>query len=531
MTDTTIVRPTDPTLREAIGLAAIFAAIKLLLHFALTLWTQHLGYSYFRDEFYYIACGRHLAWGYVDHGPIVAIQARLGEILFGDSLFAIRVFSALAGSAAVFLTGMLTWALGGRRSAQALAMLGILIAPIYLALDSFLSMNSFEPVFWAVCILAIVMMLRERSQLIWWTILGISAGLGLLNKPSMLFVLVSLGLGLLLTPQRRLLFTRYAALGIALMLVIAAPNVLWQVHHHWPTLEFLHNGKVGNKNVILGPLAFFGAQVKAMHPLAIFLWIPGVVALLRGRSLPNCRWLGFAAVFFFVLLFVLHGKDYYVVPIYPALYAAGGIAWERRFASSHLVTREATFAFPLYESLLLITGILVLPMSIPVLAPDTWIRYTTALHLQNDKLETAETGPLPQFYADRFGWQEYTDQVVRAYRSLTPTEQNQVCIFGSNYGEAGAIDFLGPRQEPKLPPAMSGHNNYWMWGTHGCNANLVIAIVGDTREELLRKYETVDVIGHMGNPLAMPYERKNIYLLRTRRPSAPFDWAEERFYF
>ena len=148
MTNTTIVRPTDPTFRDAIGLAAVFAAVKLLLHFALTLWIQHLGYSYFRDEFYYIACGRHLAWGYVDHGPIVAVQARLGEVLFGDSLFAIRVLSALAGSAAVFLTGMLTWALGGRRPAQALAMLGILIAPIYLALDSFLSMNSFEPVFW-----------------------------------------------------------------------------------------------------------------------------------------------------------------------------------------------------------------------------------------------------------------------------------------------------------------------------------------------------------------------------------------------
>src|ERR1700723_4546988 len=143
-TRTTIVQPIDLTLRAALRLAAIFAAAKLLLQFALTLWTQHIGYGYFRDEFYYIACGRHLAWGYVDHGPIVALQARLGEFLFGDSLFAIRILTALAGAATVFLTGLLAWALGGLRPAQALAMLGVLVAPIYIAPDGCLSMNSFE---------------------------------------------------------------------------------------------------------------------------------------------------------------------------------------------------------------------------------------------------------------------------------------------------------------------------------------------------------------------------------------------------
>ena len=142
------VVPSNLSLRAALRLALLFAGIKLLVQFALTLWTQHIGYSYFRDEFYYIACGRHLAWGFVDHGPIVALQARLGELLFGDSLFAIRILSALAGAATVFLTGLLAWALGGLRPAQALAMLGVLVVPVYIGIDGFLSMNSFEPVFW-----------------------------------------------------------------------------------------------------------------------------------------------------------------------------------------------------------------------------------------------------------------------------------------------------------------------------------------------------------------------------------------------
>src|ERR1700744_4082371 len=117
-----VVRRPNPSLRAALRLAVLFAAIKLLLQFALNLWTQHLGYSYFRDEFYYIACGHHLAWGFVDHGPIVAVQARVGELLFGDSLFAIRIFSALAGAIMVFLGGLIAWSLGGRRPAQSLVM-------------------------------------------------------------------------------------------------------------------------------------------------------------------------------------------------------------------------------------------------------------------------------------------------------------------------------------------------------------------------------------------------------------------------
>src|SRR5580700_3819981 len=259
-TPSTIVRPADTTLRRALTLAAGFALARLLFQFALTLWSSHLGYGYFRDEFYYIACGRHLAWGYVDHGPIVAVQARMSELLFGDSVFAIRILSAVAGALTIFLTGIIAWALGGHRPAQALAMLGLFISPQFIGTDGYLSMNSWEAVFWMACALALILMLRGRWSQRWWIFFGVSAGIGLLNKPSMAFFLVALGLGLLCTSSRRILFTRWAALGIALMVLIALPNVLWQMHNHWPTLEFLHNGARGNKNIVLNPLQFFLAQ-------------------------------------------------------------------------------------------------------------------------------------------------------------------------------------------------------------------------------------------------------------------------------
>jgi hypothetical protein len=528
---TTIVRPADLTLGEAQRLAAIFAAVKLALQFGLTLWTLHLGYGYFRDEFYYIACGRHLAWGYVDHGPIVALQARLGEILFGDSVFGIRVLSAVAGATMVWLTGLIAWALGGRRPAQALAMFGVIVSPQYIGSDGYLSMNSFEPVFWMVCVLAVILMVRGFSERTWWVVFGLAAGVGLLNKPSMTFFLVALGLGLLLTKQRRVLFSRWALLGIVLTVGIALPNVLWQVQNHWPTLEFLRNGQTGHKNIVLGPVKFFLAQFATMGPVGALIWITGVVSLLRAKSVREGRWLGLTYVVFYAVMFAMHAKDYYLAGIYPAMFAAGGIAWERRFAMSRSVKENRVVGFPVFEAVLLVTSLIILPMSSPVLRPAEWVRYTSALHLHGDKLETASTGPLPQFYADRFGWQQEVDLVAKTYRSLTPEEQAHVCIFASNYGEAGAIDFLGKREGLGLPPAMSGQNNYWLWGTHGCDVNTVIAVIEDTPEEVGRKYSSVEIVGRMDEPYAMPFEHKNIYLLRGRRPAARFDWADERFYF
>ena len=532
MTTITIVRASDPSLRSALRLALIFAAIKLLFQFALTLYTQGIGYGYFRDEFYYIACGRHLAWGFVDHGPIVALQARLGELLFGDSVFGIRVLSAIAGAITVFLTGLVTWAMDGRRSAQALAMFAILLTPQYIGVGGFLSMNSYEPVFWMLCALAILMLLRAASASAWWTVFGLSAGVGLLNKPSMTFFLIAVGVGLLASSARRVLWSRWAASGIVLMFAIALPNVLWQIHNHWPTLEFLHNGRAHGKNTILNPLQFFLAQFVMLAPHNAFLWITGIVALLRAKSIRNGRWFGIAFLVFYILMDAIHAKDYYLEGIYPALFAAGAIAWEHHYRLSRKVLEGRIIAFPILETVFLLLGLLILPMASPVLPPAEWVRYTNALHLHHAESETSETGPLPQFFADRFGWQEQVDFVTQAFRSLTPAEQQHVCIFGSNYGEAGAVDFFNDTEHLGLPAAISGQNSYWGWGMHGCDTNIVIAIVGDTKQQLESKYEHVDLIGKIDSPYAMPFERHHhIWLLRGDKRSPPLNWRDECFYY
>ncbi len=519
---TTIVRPSDPALREALRLAAVFAATKLLLQVAANLWEAHTGWGYFRDEFYYVACGRHLAWGYVDHGPLVAVQARLSELLFGRSLAGLRLLSAVAGAARVFLTGVLCWSLGGRRPAQGLSMLCVLLAPIYLGGDSVLAMNSFESLFWMICLLSLILMERGGPQRL-WLVIGASAGIGLLNKPSMTFFLVALLMALLLTPQIRLLANRWAVAGVALMLVIVAPNLLWQVQHHWPTLEFLQNGRAEHKNIALAPGAFLLQQLLTLGPLSAFVWIAGLVHLLR---VPHRRWLGITFLLFLALMVALHAKDYYVIPIYPILFAAGGVFWETRLAHRRAVVANRPLALPVYQATLTLVTLFVLPLALPILTPTQWLRYTKATHLDrvNGNSENSPSGPLPQFYADRFGWQEEVDAVTRVYNALPPERRAVTGISCDNYGEAGALNFLGHG----LPAASSGQNNYFLWGPGATNWDSMILIERSTPEHLHAYYNSVELMGYTGTPFSMPFEHKDIYLVSGRKFNIAEVWPKKK---
>jgi Dolichyl-phosphate-mannose-protein mannosyltransferase len=514
-----------PSLRQALWLAGAFAALKLALHVGANLWQAHLGWGYFRDELYYILCGQHLDWGYVDHGPVVALQARVSIALFGKSLAGIRMLSALAGAAKIFLTGVLAWSLGGRRIAQALAMLAALLAPEFLGLDSFLSMNSFEPVFWMTAALAVILLLRGASSR-WWIVFGLAAGLGMENKPTMLVFLIALAMGLLLTPERRLLFSRGAVLAIAMAALLMMPNVLWQLHHHWPTLQFLHNGKLEHKNVTLSPLQFLRYQEKMLSPVSLPLWLAGLLWLVIGRRARPWRFLGLAYLAFLLMMMATgDAKDYYLSPVYPLLFAAGGVAWQPLTTS-----RQWRWVVPVYALLLIATGLLFLPMSLPILRPQPWLAYTASLHLRSRLTQTEKypASDFPQFYADRFGWQELTDAVTRIYNALPAADRARTAIRCSNYGEASAINFLGAGRG--LPFAISGHNNYWLWGPHGETGEVAIVINDASIEEMQKFYDQVEIAGRMEHPYAMPYEHRNIYLCHGRKTPFPADWGEAKVY-
>jgi hypothetical protein len=465
------------------------------------------GFGMFRDEFYYIACSDRLAWGFVDHPPLSIFLLRLLRLAFGDSLFVLRLVPALAVAALAWLAGRLAKEMGGSGFAQFLAALATGMAPVYLAEGSFYSMNAFEPLCWMGGAWLLLRMIdNDRPRL--WVPFGVLAGLALLNKHSMLFFGATLVAGLLLTKERRLLAAKWPWIGGAIALWFILPNLLWQFRHDWATLEFMRNAQQW-KNLPMSPLEFLKAQVLLQHPLTLPLWLAGLGVFLFHSRLKKYRGFGFAFIFLFLLFVAQRGKPYYLSPFFPLLLAAGAVALDRFAAGG--IGRGARAA---YAGLLLIGGLVMLPMWVPLLPVETHIRYTRAIGLTPPKMERTRETVLHQVYADRFGWQEMVAAVAGAYESLSPEEQAECAIYTQNYGQAGAVDYFGGRHG--LPKAISGHNNYWLWGP-GERSGKVLIIIGGDRRDHLQGYEEVTLFATHHNQYAMPGEN-DLPIWICRRP-------------
>jgi hypothetical protein len=459
-------------------------------------------YGYFRDELYFLDCGQHLDWGYVDHAPLVALVARVGRMLFGDSLHAIRFLPALAAAAKILLTGLIARELGGGRFAVGLACLCALAAPVYLALDTLLSMNAFEPVFWMASVYVLLLAInRGNPKLLVW--LGVLAGLGLENKHSMLFFGLALAAGLLLAPERRWFAGGWLWLAAAIAVALFLPNLIWQIRHHWPTLEDLANVKRVHKNVELSPLAFLWQQVQIMLPTSLLVWGAGLWFLLFHREGKRYRALGWTYLAVLAIMMALKGKSYYLAPAYPMLFAAGGVLWERLAARAWLrALLAAAIALP---------GVAIAPTVLPILAPERLIRYQEALGFSPPKTEVHHAGPLPQYLGDMFGWEEMVAAVAKVYYALPLGERAQAAIYAGNYGEAGAIDFFGPRYG--LPPAICAHQTYYFWGPRQYSGAVMILLQSE-RRSAGRFFASVEDGPVLDNPYAMSEEHYTILIGR-----------------
>ena len=480
----------------------VIAAVKLALHLY-----AGRGYGYFVDELYNLALGRHLAWGYVDVAPLIGLIARVEMTLFGDSLSAIRLFPALAGAAKVILTAMIARELGGGRFAQGFAALCCLLAPGLLALDHFLNVNSFEPVFLMICALLLIRIINTGDHELWlW--FGLAAGIGLENKHSMLIFGFALVAGLLLTPQRKHLFNRWLLLGGGIALLLFLPNLIWQIQNHFPFLEIQRNIARSGRDVRLSPIQFFSQEALAMLPLTVPIWIAGLWWLLRGPY----RALAWAWALTAAIILSLSPRVYYLFPAFPMLFAAGAVWFEGI---------RIRWIKPVYCTLMILMGALLAPTLIPLLPPEAYIRYAQATHLEQPRIETHRLGPLPQLFADQFGWEDMAAAVARTYNNLPPDVRARTAIFGQNYGQAGAIDLFGPGYG--LPPAISGHQNYYVWGPRGYTGESMI-VLGDRRERLERIFTSVEFAGHVAHPYAMPYQHIDIFYCRGMKTPLPILW-------
>ena len=500
----------DSRFAGMLKLSLFFALIKLLLHVVSNVLQAHLGWGYFTDEMYYLLCGERLDWAYVDHGPIVALQARLAMLLFGTSLVGIRMFAALAGAAKLVLTGVLAWQLGAGRRGQLLALASVLLCPLFLAVDSFLSMGSFESVFWMTAIIAIVQIVKGHGHR-WWVLFGTAAGIGCDNKPSMAFFLAALLLGLLATRQRKVLRSAGALLGTAITLALVLPLVLWQAHHGWAMYHFLHNATAARHTSIR---TFVPNQGLLVGIVTVPLLAAGLVWLLAGKTSTRFRFLGWTYLMFLVLMMALRSKDYYLTPIYPLLFAAGGVAIEQ-----FMVTPGRRWVATAYLAGMFTVEIALLPLMIPMITPDAWLKVAALKNVIQHAGNTRQV--FPGFYALRFGWQELTDDVTRVYTSLSPAERAQAGIFCGDWNTASAINFLGKGRG--LPFAISGHNNFFVWGPQAETGAVMIVVTRETRQRLLNQYREVEQVGSMHDEYALAWHM-DIYLCRGRRKPFSADW-------
>ncbi|MCC7140791.1 MAG: glycosyltransferase family 39 protein [Candidatus Eisenbacteria bacterium] len=475
----------------AVGWLTVLALISLLLHlFA----APH--YGYFRDELYYLACADHLEVGYVDHPPLSIFLLSVWRSVFGDSLFALRSLPALAGAGLVFLVGRLTRDLGGGRFAQLLAAAAVVASPVFLALTRFYSMNAFELVLWTVCAIAALRAI-DRRDLNSWLVLGLVFGATLLNKLSGAWVIGGIFVGLALTDSRRWLRRPEPWIALVTGLLIFLPHLFWQIAHEWPTIEFIRNA-TQQKMLAGSPARFLLDQILGMNPASLPLWLGALVFAFTspwGRRGRIFAWLYLSVAALLVLS--ASSRSYYLAAAYPPLLALGGVAWERW-------SDRRRWIRPLLVGPLVFVGVILVPLALPLLPVDTFVRYQTALGLTPRTEERQEIGPLPQDYADMFGWEELTALVARAYATIPPEEQAGCRVFAQNYGQAAAIDHFGPRLG--LPRALCGHNSYALWGAADDDWETLI-LIGGSREDHLKIFESVTVIGTTEAKYALPAEQ------------------------
>ncbi|WP_206244274.1 ArnT family glycosyltransferase [Novosphingobium terrae] len=502
-----------PAVRERTVLA--IAVVVALLHAAIG-----ARYDLFRDELYFIVCGQHPAFGYADQPPLVPLIAasfyRLGLGAFG-----VRLPLALAAGAMMVLAVRFSQLLGGKRLAIVLATLAVCTAPMLLGMSAVLSTTSFDPLAWTMIAYCFVRAIRQGEDR-FLIVAGLVAGLDLQAKYALPFWATGLAIGLLATPQRRLLLRPALWLGLVLAGLIALPSFLWQMAHGFPFLELMAAAKEKNADTPLG--SFLLNQVFVMNPLLAPVWIAGLLGPFLIGRMKDLRFLPIACVVVFILTRLGHGKDYYLAACYPTLFVLGACAiaqWAGTIRRRRVVMAGAGAA--------VLVSVLLSPIALPVLPPPLLVAYVTRLGIAPQQQERSFRGTvLPQLFADQLGWHDFAGQVISAWHRIPENLRGQTGIKVDNYGEAASLDlYAGPLG---LPPVLSGHNQYFLWGLRGQNPTDMLVV--QNHVERLRPYcrETL-VLGETSSPYAMAFENgKVIAWCRGLRQPLQTLWPEVKNY-
>jgi 4-amino-4-deoxy-L-arabinose transferase-like glycosyltransferase len=465
-------------------IAAVFVAVELAFS---------AGYGFQQDELYFIQAGRHLAFGYVDQPSIAPLLARIATAIGGLNPTAVRTLPAFEGGAIVVLAARQAMIFGAGRVGRVLAALCMACAPVLIGAVHIGNTTPPALLTWTLVVLCVTTAIA-REQPRWWLGAGLVAGLGLQTNNLIALLLLSLTIGLLATRRTDLLRTRWPWLGALIAAVIWAPNVVWQATHGWP--QFAMASSLHRENT--SSAAYLGglpAQIIYAGLLTAPVLIAGFVRLWRT---PELRYLAVTVtvVSVYVLLWI-PGKPYYTSGLLPAVLAAGSVATERWFARGRRPIRRRT----LVVGAVLAATVVTVPAVLPVWPVRDLHHHATSADL-----------------ADMVGWPELVRHVAAANAALVASGIAPTSIFTGNYAEAATLDVLGPAG---LPPVLSGHNSYGMWGPGSASDATVLAV--DAADQLRPYFAQCRTVSTFVTPDQVDNDFNHLDLSLCTGPTS--DWA------
>lgn len=497
---------TNRRLREIIfsdlGILILLAVSRIILH-ALTNHT----YGFHRDELAFLDDARYPAWGYTAYPPLTPFIGRIALALFGPSITGVRFFSGLAQGAALVLTGLMARELGGKRKAVILAGLSVWIAPVSFAQGTLFQYVSFDYLWWVLTAYAVVRLIKTENPR-WWLGIGAGVGLGMMTKYTMGFFTIGLVCGVLFTPIRRHLKSRWLWIGAGLALLIFLPNLLWQIQHDFISLQHLaaihaHDVQIGRADHFLLDQFLLGAS-----PFTFPFWLAGLYFCCFSRSGRPYRILGWMYAVPLLLFAAAQGRGYYTAPAYPMLLAAGLVWIEGRLLSSRPLV-SALMSGAVY-TMLALGAVFIIVLALPAAPVNSpWWELASAA---NSDLK------------EEIGWPELAEITAHIRDQLPPEEQAQAGIFTNNYGEAGAINMYGPGLG--LPTALSGVNSYWLRG-YGDPPPQILIVIGYQQEEIAPYFESCQLAGRITNQYNVQNEESKtpeIFVCRRLKEPWPEFW-------
>jgi hypothetical protein len=489
------------------GMRGVFliAALIALLHIL-----TNNRYGFHRDELQTLSDGLHLDWGFVAYPPFTPFIERIGLGLFGLSLVWLRMFSVIAQSAAIIVSGLMAKELGGGRLAQIAAALSVALSPLPLFEGTEFQYSSFDFLWWVLIAYFVIRLVNTENPR-WWLAIGAITGLGLMTKYTMAFYMAGILAGLIFTPARRFLRSGWLWTGVGITLLICLPNIWWQAHHEFISYHFLKH--IHARDVRQGRAdGFLRYQLYVCANLfAAPLWIAGIIGFLRNRRYRILAWMYIVplAIFFFS-----KARFYYLAAAYPMLMAMGAVAGERWVKSLRRPWRVTL-------QIAYFTGVVV---------AGAWMAAII--------VPLASHGPLKQYalknngdLREEIGWQELAKTVAQI-RDTVPADQRQnVGVLVGNYGERGAIEMFGPAYH--IPPPISTTNSGWLLGYPTPPPSILI-VVGWSQPEVERTFTSCRLAGHNGDPAIVENEESmghpDIFLCGPPRDPWPKYWDDDQRY-